>query len=81
MIEIRTHYSSNPHSGYVENDEINEASGLGRSITNPGVMYTHNDSGGTARVFAITEQGTQIGKSHRFVSQYFLYYAHVNRSI
>ncbi len=40
---------------------INEASGLAASRRNDGVLYTHNDSGDTGRVFAITTQGFTVG--------------------
>lgn len=36
---------------------IAEASGLAASRRNPGVLWTHNDSGDSARVFAIDTQG------------------------
>ena len=36
-------------TGYVDNDAITEASGLCRSISNPGLLYSHNDSGGLQR--------------------------------
>lgn len=42
--------------GIVDNNEINEASGLVGSVTNPGMLWTHNDSGDEARVFLIDDQ-------------------------
>ncbi len=43
--------------GEVENNEINEASGLAAGINNPNMLWTHNDSGGKARIFLIDEHG------------------------
>ncbi|MBA2541417.1 MAG: hypothetical protein H0V17_17380 [Deltaproteobacteria bacterium] len=37
-----------------------EASGIVASRVHPGVLYAHNDSGDTARVFAFTDTGTAI---------------------
>lgn len=50
--------------GDVDSDEVNEASGLGHSAANPGVLWTHNDSGDSARIFAMTEDGTHLGEFH-----------------
>ncbi|MDX2132926.1 MAG: dockerin type I domain-containing protein [Planctomycetota bacterium] len=43
--------------GSLNSDQITEASGLGASQRNPGVLWTHNDSGDSARVFAIDTMG------------------------
>ncbi|KKM69971.1 hypothetical protein LCGC14_1445370, partial [marine sediment metagenome] len=40
---------------------INEASGLAASILNSGVLWTHNDSGDSARAFAMDTQGNHLG--------------------
>lgn len=48
--------------GLVQNDAINEASGLAASRRNPGVLWTHNDSGDTTRIFAISESGKDLGE-------------------
>jgi len=47
--------------GVVESLEIDEASGLSASTRTPGVLWVHNDSGDTARLFAMTETGTHLG--------------------
>lgn len=39
---------------------ITESSGLVRSRTHPGVFWTHNDSGDTARIFAVRRDGSPI---------------------
>lgn len=43
--------------GEIENAEINEASGLAESITNPNMLWVHNDSGDKARIFLLDEYG------------------------
>lgn len=47
--------------GTVEHDEITEASGLVASRRTPGVFWTHNDSGDTTRIFALSSQGLNRG--------------------
>lgn len=47
--------------GNLPGDPITEASGLGASRRNPGVLWTHNDSGDSARVFAIDTLGRVLG--------------------
>lgn len=48
--------------GVVENSQINESSGLARSIRNPGALWTHNDSGDVPRVFLIGRQGETLAR-------------------
>jgi hypothetical protein len=47
--------------GTVTAGQIVEASGLAASRNNPGVLWTHNDSGDVARIFAISTQGQLLG--------------------
>ena len=47
--------------GPIQSASINEASGLACSRRNPGVIWTHNDSGDSARIFAFTATGAAIG--------------------
>ncbi|MEC7945934.1 MAG: hypothetical protein VX265_00120 [Myxococcota bacterium] len=47
--------------GSVSIDALTEASGLVASAQHPGVLWTHNDSGDTARLFAIDESGAAVG--------------------
>ncbi|MCP4547452.1 MAG: hypothetical protein GY835_13420 [bacterium] len=47
--------------GMLEFDPIDEASGLAASRRNPGVLWTHNDSGDEPRIFALNEQGKHLG--------------------
>ncbi len=46
----------------VEDMEIDEASGLVASRINPGILYTHNDSGGSNSVFVINTRGESLGR-------------------
>lgn len=39
-----------------------ETSGLAASRKNPGVLYAHNDSGDTARIFALDDKGGALGE-------------------
>jgi hypothetical protein len=48
-------------AGVVQSDLIREASGIVASRQNPGVLWVHNDSGDSARVFAINEKGEFLG--------------------
>lgn len=41
--------------------EIHESSGVVASPTRPGVFWTHNDSGGDARIFAVDADGGLLG--------------------
>lgn len=47
-------------SGRISSTELDEASGLVASSANPGVFYSHNDSGGAARVYALAPDGTLL---------------------
>lgn len=47
--------------GTVAETEVREASGLVTSRRTPGVLWMHNDSGDSARVFAIGEDGAALG--------------------
>src|SRR4051812_2424896 len=48
-------------TGTVQNNSVNEASGIAASRMNSNVLWTHNDSGDSARVFAMTTTGTNLG--------------------
>ena len=54
-------FTNSGSQGTVSAPEVTEASGLVGSRVNPGVLWTHNDSGGQARVIAITETGQLLG--------------------
>ncbi|MEM6702078.1 MAG: hypothetical protein AAF690_05205 [Acidobacteriota bacterium] len=46
----------------IKSEELLEGSGLARSKRYPGVFWTHNDSGDSARLFAIDRRGKQLGE-------------------
>jgi hypothetical protein len=48
--------------GEIENDKIDEASGLAASIRNRGVFWTHNDSGNENRIFALDSNGNNLAE-------------------
>jgi hypothetical protein len=43
--------------GVIKDDRIREASGLVASVNNPGMLWTHNDSGNKADIFLIDDKG------------------------
>jgi hypothetical protein len=48
-------------AGQVQSNALTETSGVAASRTNPSVLWVHNDSGDTARVFAMTTSGQHLG--------------------
>ena len=47
--------------GKIESSDITESSGLAASRCQPGVLWTHNDSGDDAFVFALNLKGASLG--------------------
>ena len=47
--------------GHIANGAVIESSGLAAGVRSPGVWYTHNDSGDTARFFAMGSDGRSFG--------------------
>ena len=54
-------YSPPVHLGNLENQSINESSGIAASRRNPGMLWTHNDSGDGPFVYAFDRQGKHRG--------------------
>lgn len=54
-------YPSVKTNGRVASPDLVEASGLAASRTTPDVMWSHNDSRGSARLFAFTPTGEDLG--------------------
>ncbi|MBW2277176.1 MAG: hypothetical protein JRF63_06765 [Deltaproteobacteria bacterium] len=48
--------------GTVESDQLPEVSGLVASRNNTGVLWVHNDAGGTSGLFAMSTTGTHLGR-------------------
>ncbi len=47
--------------GRIQSDEITESSGVAASLCQSGVLWTHNDSGDDAFIFAINMKGDHLG--------------------
>ena len=47
--------------GTVAHSLLSEVSGIAASRNNPGVIWAHNDSGGSARLWALNTQGVHLG--------------------
>jgi hypothetical protein len=47
-------------AGVVADERVVEASGLALSRTRPGILWTHNDSGGGAELYALDETGQVV---------------------
>lgn len=56
-----TEFGPGRQAGVVQSDLICEASGIVASWRNPGVLWVHNDSGDSARIFAINDKGEFLG--------------------
>jgi len=54
-------FSTGVAVGELESPSINEASGIAASRNNDNVLWTHNDSGDSARIFAMSYDGTHLG--------------------
>lgn len=52
-----TLFEAGKSMGSVTNNRIREASGLVASVSNPEMMWTHNDSGNAAEIFLMNETG------------------------
>lgn len=47
--------------GQVDDPAVAESSGLAASRRNPGLLWTHNDSGDAARIYCLTAMGARCG--------------------
>lgn len=55
------HFLAGRQVGSLKSSVLNEASGLAASRKNPDVLWVHNDAGDTARVFAMSTSGAELG--------------------
>lgn len=55
-------FAKAPKSFNLETDRLPEASGIARSLRNNQVLFSHNDSGGEAAVFAIDTRGRLVAE-------------------
>ncbi len=51
-------------TGEIANTDVDEASGLATSWRHPGLLWTHNDSGGEPRLFLIEHDGSTVAVAH-----------------
>src|SRR6185436_13181997 len=54
-------FSNAVNLGTVNINNLSQASGLAASRNNEGVLWTHNDAGDSARLFALDTQGRRLG--------------------
>ncbi|MBN2281655.1 MAG: hypothetical protein JXQ65_13820 [Candidatus Marinimicrobia bacterium] len=54
------HEKGRHNLGYLEENDIDEASGIVASRKNPGLLWTHNDSGSEPRIFGIDYHGKSV---------------------
>jgi autotransporter-associated beta strand protein len=54
-------FTSGVQVGAIENAAITEASGIAASRMNPNVLWTQEDSGNPAQIYAMTPAGTNLG--------------------
>ena len=54
-------FAAGVSQGIISVAELTEGSGVVSSRINPNVLWTHNDSGDSARIFAIDTQGHKLG--------------------
>lgn len=59
--DICPQYSAGASAGNLGSSLINEASGIAASRKNADVLWIHNDSGDSARVFAVDRKGALLG--------------------
>src|SRR5215211_1223917 len=59
--EFSTEYEKPITVGRIESSEVTESSGLAVSLCQPDVLWTHNDSGDYAFIFAINIKGKHLG--------------------
>lgn len=55
-------FGSRQDLGLIENNQLDEASGMAASKKNPGVLWAHNDSGNKNRLFAFNLHGRHLGE-------------------
>ncbi len=55
-------YTGLSNAGTVQSTVLNEASGLAASHAHPGVLYSHNDSGGEPVIYVMSTSGADLGQ-------------------
>lgn len=57
-----TYSTTVANDGTVANPALTEISGVAPSRVHPGVLYTHNDSGGLPRIYMLSRSGAALGE-------------------
>lgn len=60
--EVTDFFSSPQSLGEIQIDDLDEASGLAHSRSNPLYLWSHNDSGGDPLLYLMTEAGADSGR-------------------
>lgn len=55
-------YAAAEQIATLANEDVSESSGISASRRTPGVFWTHNDSGDSARIFAFDQRGRHLGE-------------------
>jgi hypothetical protein len=58
---LARHYGDPAVTGKIRSRDISESSGIAASRCNPDVLWTHNDSGDDAYIYAINKDGQSLG--------------------
>lgn len=61
-IKADTTFMPGVPQGLVENEALNEASGIVVSRSNPSALWVHNDSGDSPRIFLVGDSGQDFGQ-------------------
>jgi len=59
---IGPRYKQGVKTGKVANGKLNEISGIAASRVNPGLLWVHNDSGDSAKVYGLDEKGNNVAE-------------------
>ncbi|MBN1406481.1 MAG: hypothetical protein JW956_01755 [Calditrichaceae bacterium] len=57
-----SHKGHRQDMGLIEDNRLNEISGIDKSEMNKNVFWLHNDSGDSAQIFALDEKGRHLGR-------------------
>ena len=60
--QLSSTFSEPVNRGTVNNPTISEASGIVASRSNSDILWTHNDSGNDAKIYAINTLGETVGE-------------------
>lgn len=61
LLAKEPHFGERVDRGLIEHPDLDEASGIAASRKNLGVLWSHNDSGDSNRIFALNTAGKHLG--------------------